>query len=265
MATMPLLLLSGLLIGSTDPCEDEYQGCFRWASEQYCKKLPLFMKPACAKSCGLCDSPAADPCAPVDDAAGPGSIASVFSRAASLEQYKPTVLSEDPFIVVFDTFARPEEAAELAHVAERVGFGEPGSSCGYKPACNSASASCVPIKGSACWESASTQQFEARMLDLLGVPAANCEPLRFFRYRRGETFKRHHDAVGQELDPHVPGGPRVWSLYTFLAVPEEEGGGGGGGGGEFNFPNLNISIAPKAGRAVLWPHLRDDDLKVSAG
>ena len=145
---MPLLLVSWLLVGSSTACADEYDGCFRWAAEQYCEKLPLFMETACAKSCRLCDgAPATDPCAPVDDAVGPGSIAAVFSRAASLAQYEPTVLSDDPFVVMLDSFALREEVAELADVAERVGFGEPGSSCGYKPACNSASASCVPITG----------------------------------------------------------------------------------------------------------------------
>ena len=51
---------------------------------------------------------------------------------------------------------------------------------------------------------------------MLQLPADNCEPLRFVRYGRGEYFARHHDAAGQSLAPHTPGGPRVWTLYLFL-------------------------------------------------
>ena len=44
----------------------------------------------------------------------------------------------------------------------------------------------------------------------------------------------------------------MWTLYTFLNdVPE---------GGHFRFPRLDISIQPKPGRAILWPHLLDSDL-----
>ena len=54
---------------------------------------------------------------------------------------------------------------------------------------------------------------------MLQLPADNCEPLRFVRYGRGEYFARHHDAAGQSLAPHTPGGPRVWTLYLFLGKP----------------------------------------------
>ena len=90
------------------------------------------------------------------------------------------------------------------------------------------------------------------MVDMLRVPAANCEPLRFVRYHEGDFFGRHHDAAGQEFAPHTPGGPRIWTLYVFLRAPAR--------GGAFAFPALNLTVAPKPGRAILWPHLLDSDL-----
>ena len=87
---------------------------------------------------------------------------------------------------------------------------------------------------------------EARMLEALQLPAGNCEPLRFFRYAEGESFGLHHDASGQAVPRDSPGGPRVWTLYVFLRAPEE--------GGEFSMPALNLSITPKAGRAVMCVH-----------
>ena len=99
------------------------------------------------------------------------------------------------------------------------------------------------------------RQLESRMVDVVGVPAENCEPLRFVHYSAGgQRFGPHHDAVGQGgIDPHTPGGPRSWTLYTFLTRVEA--------GGALRFPALNLSIEARPGRAVLWPHLLDDDLQ----
>lgn len=240
--------------GAAFDCSDVHPACFRWASEGHCLKLPDFMRDECAASCGHCEPAPPDPCAPIPDTVGPGSIEQTFERAAALSHLEPTVLSRDPHIVVLDSFASEEEVAELASLAEGVGFSASGSSCGHKSACNSSSMSCLPVAGGACWEHRAMRIFEGRMLQVLQVPEANCEPLRFFRYREGESFRRHHDAAGQgHIDHDTPGGPRVWSLYVFLTPVAE--------GGEFRFPGLNISVPPKPGRAVLWPHLRDEDLR----
>ena len=235
-------------------CADAYPSCYRWMQDGACERLAKFMERECAASCGQCEGTvAADPCEPVNDAVGPGSINETFTAAAALDRFKPSMLSTDPPIVVFDDFADAEEASELASLAEEVGFGASGSSCGFKrSSCNSASMSCLPVAAGSCWSHAPMRRLEERMLEVLGVPRENCEPLRFFRYSTGETFAPHHDADGQIIPRHTPGGPRVWSLYVFLAAPD--------GGGAFSFPRLNLSVPPKPGRAVLWPHLRDDDL-----
>lgn len=97
------------------------------------------------------------------------------------------------------------------------------------------------------------RQLESRMLDVVGLPPENCEPLRLVNYLVGEHFGPHHDAAGQgAIPPHTPGGPRTWTLYAFLTDVER--------GGELRFPALNISVEPRAGRAVLWPHLSDEDM-----
>jgi hypothetical protein len=166
-------------------CVDSYAACYRWAADGQCGQLPQFMELDCAASCGACHSAATDPCLPVHDAVGPGSIAEIFGRAASLSPLTPSVLSIDPFIVMLDNFASLADAAELTKLAEGVGFGGSGSSCGFKPACNSASMSCIPVAESRCWEHGAMRRFEQRMLDVLQLPADNCEPLRFFRYERG--------------------------------------------------------------------------------
>ena len=233
-------------------CADQYEACWRWASEGRCAELQAFMNTDCAASCSGCDPALSDPCNAVLDAVGAGAIESTFRRVAELSELKPSILSEDPFIIQLDAFAEVAEAATLAGIAEDLGFGASGSSCSFKSACNSSALSCIPVEGGECWAQPEMRRLEARMLRVLSLPAANAEPLRFFRYDEGETFTRHHDAAGQAMPAHTPGGPRVWTLYVFLAAPER--------GGAFAFPQLNLSVAPQPGRAILWPHLRDDDL-----
>lgn len=237
-------------------CSDQHPACPRWAADGHCDELSGFMDSECALSCGRCDgaAPAAvDPCEPVPDAVGPGGISAAFANAAAMERFSPSMVSDDPPVVVLDEFIGRDEATEIAALSESVGFRASGSSCGHKELCNSASVSCVPVSGGDCWSHRPMRELESRMLQVLQVPATNCEPLRFFRYFEGEVFGLHHDAEGQVFEADTVGGPRVWTLYVFLSEPE-------GGGGHFNLPRLNVSIPPKVGRAVLWPHLRDDDL-----
>ena len=136
-------------------CSNLHASCWRWAAAGDCDRLRSFMHVDCAAACGRCGvQPSEDPCGAVTDLA-PGAVAESFRKAAALAHLKPTVLSEDPFIVVFDAFATPEEAAELASLAEGLGFEPSGSSCGYRPGgCNSSSMSCVPVHGGACWSHA---------------------------------------------------------------------------------------------------------------
>ena len=154
----------------------------------------------------------------IPDAVGPGSIEVAFSRAASLDNLQPTILSRDPFVVQFDEFTSAEAAAALASHAESVGFGASGSSCGFKGQCNSSSLSCMPVEGNDCWEISAMRDLEGKMLSVLQLPADNCEPLRFFRYEAGEAFDLHHDAAGEHHPPNTPGGPRAWTLYVLSLI-----------------------------------------------
>ena len=243
----PMRLGSASLLAPVSNCGDRHESCARYASEGRCRQLP---EAYCPAACGLCADAAAaaaeDPCRPVPDAVGPGAVAAAFARAAALERLQPTLASTDPPVIIFDAFASAEEAERLATLAESVSFRSSGSSCGQKEVCSSASLSCVPVPGGDCWSEGAMRGLEARMLEALQLPAGNCEPLRFFRYAEGESFGLHHDASGQAVPRDSPGGPRVWTLYVFLRAPE--------GGGEFSMPALNLSITPKAGRAVMCVH-----------
>ena len=85
-----------------------------------------------------------------------------------------------------------------------------------------------------------------RMLEPLGVPMANAEPLVLLRYQPGEEYKPHRDY----LPPSTPGnsprldqpGQRVHTVFTYLADVEE--------GGETDFPMIGARVSPVRGNAV---------------
>jgi prolyl 4-hydroxylase len=69
-------------------------------------------------------------------------------------------------------------------------------------------------------------------------------------YDVGQYYKTHHD-YGAE-DNGLACGPRILTFFLYLSDVEK--------GGETNFPNLNIAVKPKRGRALLWPSVLDSDV-----
>jgi hypothetical protein len=85
-----------------------------------------------------------------------------------------------------------------------------------------------------------------RMLEPLGVPMANVEPLVLLRYQPGEEYKPHRDYLppstpGNSPHPNQPG-QRVHTVFTYLADVEE--------GGETDFPTIGKRVSPVRGNAV---------------
>ena len=48
---------------------------------------------------------------------------------------------------------------------------------------------------------------------------------------------------------------RLFTFFIYLRSPEA--------GGATHFPNLNITVAPRAGSALIWPNVKDHDLRAS--
>ena len=238
-------------------CIDLHPRCFGWAQRGLCNELTTFMRADCAASCGACNAAAAvaspkDPCAPRADGdlQAPGSLRAAFDRAANQTQLQPTLHSADPPIVSLDGFLSADEAAEVVRVAEAIGFHPSGSGCGGNRAlCNMGYIQCDETP--TCRSAPAMSKLAARMRELLHVPLESTEGLGLFRYGPGHTFRYHHDQE-KAVPRDSPGGPRVWASYVFLSDVEA--------GGDFKLPLLNVSISPKAGRALMWPHLHDEDL-----
>ena len=239
--------------GAEIRCGDRHPRCFGWANRDgLCTQLIKYMQSECPASCGICDNSSSDPCAlkPGGDSVVPGDLKAAFEHAASLRDLEPMLLNEEPRILSFDKFLSAQDTAKIIKVAEGIGFQPSGSGCsGNMKLCNMGYIQCSETLE--CRSAPEMQRLEQRMRDLLHVPLENCEGMGIFRYGPGHTFRRHHDQP-KPVPIGKPGGPRVWAAYIFLSEVDS--------GGAFVLPSLNLSVMPKAGRALMWPHLLDGDL-----
>lgn len=90
-------------------------------------------------------------------------------------------------------------------------------------------------------------------MNITRIPTEYAEYFQILRYEKGQFYRSHHD---QQTAHWTPQGVRVYTFFVYLSDVEE------GGGTKFN--NLDIVVTPKLGRAVLWPSVREDDLRTGA-
>lgn len=91
-----------------------------------------------------------------------------------------------------------------------------------------------------------------RVVNVTGVPKPNAEFFQVLRYEPGQFYKTHHD---QNTDPDSLSGVRLFTFFIYLHTPE--------GGGQTFFPHPNVTIQPKKGSALLWPNVRDADVRIA--
>lgn len=97
---------------------------------------------------------------------------------------------------------------------------------------------------------------EVRIADLLGLDDSNSESIQGQRYSQGQKFGIHNDyfAAGQPYSQAVAeeGGQRTWTAMAYCNQPER--------GGHTDFPNVPISIPPRAGVLLIWNNLDRDGM-----
>ena len=84
----------------------------------------------------------------------------------------------------------------------------------------------------------------SRIMDIVGLPHNNAEHMQLLRYGPNEYYRLHHDWIPEQLDALC--GPRAFTFFLYLSDVDE-------GGGTY-FPYINITVKPKRGSAVWWPH-----------
>jgi len=84
-----------------------------------------------------------------------------------------------------------------------------------------------------------------RISRVIGIPVNNTEDYQLLKYEVGQYYGYHHDYHEDLLKS--PCGVRILTFFLYLDDVEE------GGGTHFN--DLNLTIVPKKGRAVIWPNV----------
>ena len=210
-----------------EACTDIQTDCKIWASEGECKKNSAYMWVNCPKSCETCEYAAKRraitsgeySCENIgDDSIKAGGIVARMEAMLNMKEYSPRLLSEDPPVMMLETFIDRDFAAEVLRVGGHdfqrslAGFDD-----GHVPSRTSSTSWCnVPT----CEDSAVMERFKERITSLLDCPMLNTEHLQVLRYEVGQFYKSHHD---QNSPVDSPPGPRVWTFFTYLSEVDEGG------------------------------------------
>jgi prolyl 4-hydroxylase len=190
----------------------------------------------------------------------------VHSRPSSEPSTKVSAASDrtlPPWVVTFEDFVTQEEAdAMIQHGykfvykrSEDVGKERfDGTHDSVKSERRtSENAWCSHTKG--CRGLDVPQRLHNRISKVLGIPPENSEDFQLLKYETGQFYRTHHDFIPHQVDRQC--GPRVLTFFLYLSDVEEGGG--------TNFPDLNITVYPKRGRALLWPSVYNFDPMVKDG
>lgn len=82
---------------------------------------------------------------------------------------------------------------------------------------------------------------------MTGIPDANSEYLQLLRYEKGQFYESHHDYIPHHLKRAQ--GPRILTVFLYLNDVQQGGG--------TRFTDLNITVIPRLGRALVWPSVKD--------
>ncbi|KAG7347578.1 2OG-Fe(II) oxygenase superfamily-domain containing protein [Nitzschia inconspicua] len=169
-----------------------------------------------------------------------------------------------PWILTLENFLSDDECDALIKLGNDQGFqrsmdvGQPfkadNESLGkITERRTSASAWCTSKSG--CRNGDVPSHVHQRISDLLAIPNENSEDLQILRYNVGQFYKLHHDYIPHQRTRLC--GPRILTMFMYLSDVAA--------GGETQFPfnlrfrDMNVTIKPKKGTALLFPNVIDSN------
>jgi len=244
---------------------DDPAACRGWANSGECEANPAFMFESCAASCaavGARRKAYAERC-PINgtDALKPGDVIPMFERAVSnFPELDPTLLSPSPPIALFENFASEEEIQALIRAGQgRYKRSQVLDTDTLGPATNiirtSSNTWCDTPE---CLDNEHVRAVTERVAAVTGVPHENSEFAQLLEYRAcaGEDsedcqyYRRHHDYIDADRDRQQ--GVRILTVFIYLSNVTK-------GGETAFFTEPGLSVTPKAGRAVMWSQVLDQD------
>jgi hypothetical protein len=242
--------LAALVVSTELLCEDKFPDCGDHIED--CNNTPGYMVLNCPRTCNTCHlRDFKQRCSPeflnisTEPVLRPGESEILFQRiAATFPDSK--ILSREPWLIEFDDFLSASVVDQLLSYV--TGWEQSTESEGVDVTGEGAYIRTSRRTSSTFWCQAGCEDGEAsvyvraRIAEILGIDERYFEPIQMLKYERGQGFVTHNDYAYQELE--LACGPRVLTFFLYLSDVEE--------GGETLFPELQISITPKLGKAVLW-------------
>ena len=202
-----------------------------------------------------------DPAAP--NAWGAGDLDKMFTKLTQepyLSEYSVEILSSPmtheggPWVITMEDVVTKEEAIRLIELGERVGYSRSTEVGSVKPdgsygtTIQSRRTSETAWCYEKCYEDELAKGVMDRVSNLTGIPETNSEYLQLLKYRKGQFYDVHHDYIDYNIRRQR--GVRVLTVFLYLNDVKA--------GGETKFDQLNISVVPKRGRALLWPNVLNE-------
>eukprot|EP00040_Diaphanoeca_grandis_P035441 m.222997 g.222997 ORF g.222997 m.222997 type:complete len:362 (-) comp33388_c3_seq1:117-1202(-) len=267
-------------------CVDGDENCKFWADSGECENNPSYMLQHCKLACGNCAGERAAEMKIVAKAAGAGGdiknrcaredadnipilprggVTQVFTRIETdpdiNKMFDVTIVSRDPWIATLDNFVSQEESQEMLDSLKE-DF-ERSSSTGKKTDEGTFAKEFNSYRTSfnawcnnyPCRGTNANKILQKRIADLTLTEVRHQEYFQVLDYSPGQYYKQHHDFIPGQLT--MPCGPRVFTAFMYFNEVEE--------GGHTYFPTLNISVEPKPGRLLLWPHVLDSNMEKMDG
>lgn len=161
-----------------------------------------------------------------------------------------TIISRDPWVLTIDNYITEEDADAIVRIPPQSAWSQSTAAGAYQAdglikrevseTRTSRNAWCQV----GCDEHPTVQNLLKRMSDTVKVPISNFEHMQILRYDPGQFYRGHHDFIHSPPAIEEAIGPRIITFFLYLSNVTN--------GGETYFNNLNITVTPSKGKALIW-------------
>jgi len=243
------------------PCFDVNSNYCSQINKHHCQDLPYLKIMNCLQTCDLChlkdrykrcDRSFLN----ISEASvKSGYMNEIFEKIMKRgKEFEPIVLNQPPngpWVIMFDNFISSEEINAFLKWGNYYKF-QSSETVGniYSDIRTSESTWCFDR----CNSDPRILNLTERIEYLLEIDRKYYELYQLIRYFPGQYYKVHNDMLEKPEHKIIGPGPRVLTLLFYFNDVKK--------GGETNFPQLELQIAPKKGRMIIWSSVINDDIFV---